>query len=257
MFENTQFTFNGVHSSVHNCFIGNLGNSSDKASYSIGGISITEESFDGQDKPFFYGKHLSPMTIKFSIFSENEWTYEKRFAVSSWLLEESYKPLISDDKSTVVYNCICLDSPQKIMIGNIMRGIELTFRCDSPYPYLPEVVSTYIVTTPQIITIDTRVSNYKKKYKDFEIEFTLSGSNTGISIKNTTDANRDLTFTGLNTLETIYINNRRKEILSSTTLERGSKSNFNWLRLLPNAINSITITGACSITFRYKLPILI
>lgn len=256
MFSKSGFTFNGISSDTYNCFIGTLGSSGDE-SFGVGGIELIEED-TGNEIRDFYKVQRTPLTFSLTIMSEDEWTLEKRKTIASWLLQDSYKPLISDDEPTVIYDCICIDSPQKILIGNTMHGIDLTFRCNSPYGHLEEVVSEYTVTsTPLSITIDTTLSNYDQYITEVEIEFTLTGSNTDISIKNVSDSNKTLTFEDLTALETVYINNgKRKEILSSLDLERSSNSNLLWFRLVPNTVNEITITGECNIEFRYKLPVI-
>lgn len=257
MFLKTGFTYNGIHSDTYNCILASFGTNNEDTPFGFGGQSILEETINGENEPLLYGIHRNPLTITLTLYSADVWTKAKRMQVASWLLEKTYKPLISDDDTSIVYYCMCVDSPKKIMYGNEIRGIELTFRCNSAYAYTATTTLIDTVTGSKTITIDTRTSNYKEPYKDLEIEFTLVGANTALSIVNTTDANRTLSFSGLTALETIYINQKKKQILSSLGLERVSKSNLTWLRLMPNVVNSLTVTGSCSITFRYKLPLIL
>ena len=76
-----------------------------------------------------------------------------------------------------------------------------------------------------------------------------------MSIRNNTDNNNIMTFTGLNAGETIYVNNQREEIISSTGLNRNNNFNFNWFKLTEDYYNSITITGTGTVTFKLEFPI--
>ena len=89
-----------------------------------------------------------------------------------------------------------------------------------------------------------------------EVEFELIDTATGITLKNLTDGGREFVFSTLNTTETVYVNNQRKQIISDTNLYRYSKFNKNWFRLV-YGINQIRVTGKCILKVRSQFPIII
>ena len=259
MFYCTGFTFNGTHSNTYNVILANGGGGETSAPLGIGGLGVIEDKITRIDRPLFLGIDRNVMAFDFSIY-KNDGTYfseSELKALSTWLLQKTYKPLISDGYPNTIYKVI-FTKLEKIIVGNMPIGVSLTAKCDAPYPYLAEQTQVITHDSDAVLnfTVDTRPSNYSDYYWDWEIEIELMGANTGFTIVNTSDSNRNMVFTGLTALEKIYINNKRKEITSSLSLNRFPNFNLKWLRLVPNTNNALTLTGRSKITVRYSLPIL-
>jgi len=260
MFKSCNFTFDGELSTSYNVLLVDDLKSSKTKSFDFGlsNTSIIEESIPRKEIPYFLGIDTSPIKMDILIIKDDNTEFSKTelFNLKKWLMKRTYSKFISNDDMDIYYNVI-FTNPEKVLIGGNKVALSFTMRMDAPYGYITEVVSSHTVTTSSSTTITTALSNYDKNYSNIEIEFTTATGVSDISIENTSDDGRITTFTGLDAGETIYINNKRKELLSDTGLNRFSNFNLTWFRLLPNQINNITITGSCDITFRYSLPILI
>jgi hypothetical protein len=128
----------------------------------------------------------------------------------------------------------------------------------TPFAYTVTQQEFYeIDQTDNIIELENR-SNINNYYYYPIFEFTLTGDSTDVIFRNLSDGGRELTFTGLNQGETIYIDNMRGEIISSTGLPRLSKCNRKWFRLT-TGVNRIQIitngTGGINLTTEMKFPI--
>jgi hypothetical protein len=91
------------------------------------------------------------------------------------------------------------------------------------------------------------------QYYQPEIEITVN-SGTSVSFTNTTDDNRVTSFSGLTTGEVLYVNNEKKQLISSTSNYRYDGFNKNWLRLV-QGVNTISVTGNATIMFRTQFPV--
>ncbi|CAH0122563.1 hypothetical protein PAE9249_05135 [Paenibacillus sp. CECT 9249] len=76
--------------------------------------------------------------------------------------------------------------------------------------------------------------------------------NGDVSIVNTSDGNREFTFTGLVDEETVYVNNEREHIETSLTAKyRYSHFNDQYLDF-PPGVNLLRVRGNAKIQFRYE-----
>jgi hypothetical protein len=75
-----------------------------------------------------------------------------------------------------------------------------------------------------------------------KIDFTTSSTTTSFSIKNINDNDRLFSFTGISGNENLIIDNDRKIISSSTSLNRLQKFNLNWFRL-KTGFNNLVVNG--------------
>jgi phage-related protein len=137
--------------------------------------------------------------------------------------------------------------------------IEIEFRCrdafgwTAPTEYVFDL-SDNVGSTPTTIQVEN-MSNVGLDYYYPIIEFTLQSTETGASIKNMSDGGRICSFSALSTGETIYIDNQKKIITSSTNNYRFDKWNKVWFRLV-KGVNNIQVTGKCNITFTAQYPII-
>lgn len=251
----TGFTFNGQHSDSFGVKL--TSSNSSTVPFSVGGYEVLEDKILRVDKTLFLGtdKKILEFDIEIHKLSADVLSETELRNLSTWLFQKTYKPLISDQYPNVIYNVI-FNGLEKIIVGNAPRGLKLHVKCDSPYPYLAQQTQNITVgESTTTFTIDTTASNFKDYYKNIEFQFALGGATTSISLKNAT-TNKTMSFTSLTPSETLYINNGRKEITSSTSNNRFPNFNFVWLDLKPSTVNTFEATGQSDLTVKYSLPIL-
>jgi len=227
----------------------------------MGSKSMIKTKIPNKDIPYFYGvdKEVISFTLQFSLDdeSDDEWTPEKTYEISKWLLHDTYKSFQSHDDLGKYYYVICINGENIYKVNN--KGyIELTFESNAPYAFSPIYLNEYdleLNTTTDIIQIENK-SNINDDYYYPTIEIELKGTSTNFSLKNLSDGGREFAFSDLQTNETISVDNQNKYIISDVpSVYRFSKFNGNWFRLL-YGINQIEITGECFITVRTQFPII-
>jgi len=256
MFTNTTFQFDNRKATDFGLYIVNLDTSTKNAPYAVE-REINEEKVRNNPIPFFFGLNEQPLYFKVTLFREEEWDYDTRVEITQWLFQDEYKSFISTDHNGIIYNCIAIDRPEKILIGNIPRMIELNFRCDAPWAWSPVLSTNYDLsnnTTTQIITMVNRSNIVKYHYPEIWIQSLDGGT---ISLKNYSDGGREFKFDNLQVNEIVYINNQLKQIETDvSSIYRLKDFNRNWLRL-NYGINNIVVTGKCLIKTQMQYPIAI
>ena len=263
MFSACEFQYDGKSSSSFELKIVSFSSRGSGGGAELIGIplQIEETKIKGNAQPFFFGTQIDgklEFTIQIAYMPENTKTQTENVitqhmmgSISKWLFKREYKEfkIIDEDHSNLIYNCI-FQNPRRIEIGNGLYGFEIDGVCDRPWGIRRQTITK---TVSGSLTFNLKNLGYAPEYNYPEIEFTTSLAN--MSIRNNTDNNSTMTFTGLNGGETIYVNNQREEIISSTGLNRNSNFNFNWFKLTEDYYNSITITGTGTVTFRLEFPI--
>jgi len=255
LFENTGFSYDGIDSSNFGIYLVNLSTGSRNVPVGVS-RSIIEDKIPTKAEPYFYHLEYEPLRFLVTLVRTAEWTKANRLDIVEWLFQTSYKPFISDDDEDIIYNCIAVDSPQKILVGNIQRMIELTFQCDAPWAWTDFEEEYYDLTTNPTSTVIEmeNLSNIVEWYEP-EIEIIKRNGAGTITLTNAADGNKILELEDLLNNEEIYINNRLKQI-SSNEPDRYPLNHFNrnWLRLAKGE-NDITVVGECEINTRMKYPI--
>lgn len=258
MFKALEFQYDGKSSNDFGLKIVNFSGGGGVGTDNIGiPLSIEEQKIKRNPKPFFYGVEVTPklsFKIQLAYLPSNGLDgsllpRQTLGAISKWLFKREYKEfkIIDTDYSNIIYNCM-FQNPKQIEVGNSPYGLELDVICDRPYGFRRQTITKVVNTS---LTFNIQNIGFDNDFIYPEIEFTTSGS---ISIKNNTD-NNTFTFTGLGVNETVYVNNQRQEIISSTGLNRNSNFNFKWFRLTPDYYNNITITGTGTVIFRIEFPL--
>jgi len=257
LFTNTTFQFDSKKSTDFNLYLVNLETGVKNVPYSVE-REINEEKIRNNSIPYFFGINEQPLYFKVTLFREEEWDYDTRIEITRWLFQDEYKPFISTDNNSIIYNCIIVDRPEKLLIGNITRMIELNFRCDAPWAWSPSFSTTYDLsdnTTTKTLQFENRSNIVKYCYPEIWIQSLDGGA---ISLKNYSDGGREFKFNNLQINETIYVNNQLKQI--ETDIPNIYRlSDFvgrNWLRL-NYGINQIVVTGKCLIKTQMQYPIAI
>lgn len=206
--------------------------------------------------PYFFGtqQQLPTITLTFSTLANNM-TSNKLKEIASWLFQSEYKEFYSEDNPDKIYYLMAVNEINFQTNGNNEGYLEVQFK--SKYPYaltLPETVEIDLSsnTTSTTIKIENRCNAYKYYYP--EIEFTTVTPTTSVTFTNTSDSNRLTSFTGLTVGETVYVDNQKKQIISSLSNYLYDDFNKNWLRLIQGD-NKITVVGKCTLTFRMQFPV--
>jgi len=225
-------------------------------------LQIEDEKIKRNPKPFFYGVETTPnLTFKLQLgyIPDNGRGQHQNYlnrgelgTIIKWLAKREYKEfkILDSDYSNIVYKCMFQNFKQ-IEIGNFPYAIEVDVICDRPYGYRKQTIVKQVSGSN---TFNLQNLGFDNNYILPEIEITNGNITPNVTITNITDSNNAFTFTGLDNNEVVYVNNQRQEIISSTGLNRNSLFNFNWFRLTPDYYNSISVTGTCSVTFRFEFP---
>jgi len=254
---NMNFIFDNISSEDMGLYIVRIGNSGEISSPFIPAQNIIETKLYKKHTPLFHRIEKQPLEFEITCsLLEGEFTPEKKMELSRWLCKETYCEFISQDNPNLIYEVIMTNQSDLLTFGNLQGYFTIQFRANSPWGYSPVYQNNFDlseITIPTVITINSYSNAVEYLYP--EIEFTLSGTNTGISLKNLSNAGETSTFINLTVGEKIYINNERKQIISDLGLYRLGNFNKKWFRLV-YGINRIEITGKCTISFRYRFPLL-
>lgn len=260
MFTNTTFQFDGKKSTDildKHLLLVNLDTGGKHAPFGTE-REINEEYVRNNPIPYFFGIDEKPLYFRVTIAKEDglELTYEDRIKIVRWLFHDEYKPFMSTDNIDVVFECLLIERPEKILYGNIPRLIELNFRCNAPWAWSPLITTNYDLsdnTTTQIITMTNGSNVEKYNYPEIWIKSLDGGT---VSLVNNSDGGRQFTFANLQVNETIYVNNRLKHIETDipNTYRLKDFIGRNWLRL-GYGTNKIGVTGKCLIKTQMKYPI--
>lgn len=259
MFNSTGFTFDGIHSDDFGLQIADFSSGTQNENFGID-RRIVETTAGMNAIPAFHGLEERPFEFSLTLMSEKELTKEDLIEIHKWLSKKNYKLFKTDDYEDIYYNVIAVGRMSKVMIGNLVYGIEVDFRCDSPYAWKILENVEYEVDEMDEIVMEN-ISNLDGYfYPEIVFELLQSGDSEQarkFEIFNLTDdPSRAFQFAGLFEFEEIYVNNRNYRIVSNAESKPYRISNFNknWLRLLPGE-NTILATTKAKITLIRKFPI--
>lgn len=254
MFTNTIFEFDGEKSTDYGLILASLDISMKNVPFGIE-REIIEDKPSKTSIPYFFGIDKKPLYFTTTLVSEENLNYETRINIVRWLFKDEYKPFISTDHPDIIFNCIVVEKPEKILIGNIPRVIELTFKCDAPWAWTPFITNHYDLSnnsTYQIITMENRSNIEKYNYPELWIKSLDGGT---ISLQNNSDNGRIFKFENLQENEIIYIDNKLRQVETNiSSIYRLKNFNRNWLRLI-YGINQIEVVGKCLIIMRTRYEI--
>lgn len=184
----------------------------------------------------------APPTCEFSVLSQTEIDSTMRRKILSWLVgRKQFKPLrfIGGDNDGYTYYCV-FTSAKTIWVGGQCHGFRLTAQLDSQYARgTPTYVEIETAGT-HTVTIHNK-SDIVDGYTYPVVEFT-GGSVDIVNI--TDDPNRSFSFSGIDSDETITVDNEVKHISSSTgEIRLGNFTSKKWLRLRPG-MNTLRIVSS-------------
>lgn len=219
---------------------------------------ILEEQIYKVHTPYFFRVKKKPLEFKIicSLSDGGDFTPEKKMQIAHWLVHEEYKEFISEDNPNIIYNVMIINQADFMSYGTFQGYFEIQFRCDAPWGYSATYLENFDLSEITIPTI-IEIKNYSNcvKYLYPEIEFTLSGTNAGLTLINLSNAGEQFIFTNLSVGEKIYTSNEHKQIISDLGLYRLGNFNRKWFRLV-YGVNRIQVTGKCLLSFRYRFPLL-
>jgi phage-related protein len=190
------------------------------------------------------------MNLAFSTLTNNM-TASKLKTLATWLFQEDYKSFYTADNPDKIFYLFASNQVDFMTNGADEGYFEVQFKSKFPYALTTSATPTSTITGSGTIVINN-LSNAFQYYQP-EIEITVN-SGTSVSFTNTTDDNRVTSFSGLTTGEVLYVNNEKKQLISSTSNYRYDGFNKNWLRLV-QGVNTISVTGNATIMFRTQFPV--
>lgn len=201
-------------------------------------------------KFYNYGKTQSePLTFQLKIMKLDNLPLD-RFEVdeiTAWLTYPNKNKrlfLLQKDLYDTYYNCD-ITQINNVEIGNQIFGLTLTCECDSPYAWQCEKVYNFgSITSPTIFNFNNRSADFNGLFPTFTFQTSIVGNS--FYIKNITNNNNTMSFTGLNANETITIDCDRQIITSSTGVRRAETFNGTFMRLLRGS-NQLEIGGNLTI----------
>jgi phage-related protein len=217
---------------------------------------ILDEYPSRAESPYFYRTKMQQLTFTLTFAPlEDAFDKDKLYQIGNWLFQNTYKPFISDDNTDKILYCMATSKVDFITNGLNEGYIDVEFKCKYPYAFLPTSIQAFNLST-NTTTTNIQLGNFSNvnDYYYPEIEITLVDTATSVSLMNLSDGGRITALTGLSTGETIYINNSKKQLISSTGLYKFDSFNLNWLRLVTGQ-NTIQVTGKCIINVRCNFPV--
>lgn len=190
------------------------------------------------------------INLAFSTLSNNM-NAAKLKSLATWLFKDDYKAFYTEDNPDKIFYLFASNQVDFMTNGADEGYFEVQFKSKFPYALTRSATPTYSINGTGSISI-TNDSNVFEYYYP-EIEITVN-SGTSVTFTNTSDNSRVSSFTGLSVGETLYINNEKKQLISSTGNYRYSGFNKNWLRLAQGS-NTINVVGDVSIQFRTQFPV--
>jgi phage-related protein len=235
-----------------------------------GSKNIISEKNPFRDTPYFYRTELDLMKFSITLAPlDGTWIETTKFNLFKWLGNRTYKAFQSSDDLSKMCYCICTNPKEIYSVGiNGQFYLTLEFVASSPYWFSMPEISTYdlsdIGSTPTTITMENR-SNVPNVYGEYcyypEVWVDLKSTCTGFSFTNLSNGGLQHGFSGLTALESLYINNDKKQIISSIseTTYRLNKMlySYQWFKLI-YGVNQIQVTlnsGGIVIQTRMQYPL--
>lgn len=248
----TNFYFNGRSNEIYGLYLVRTSNNMIASPY-VPAREIKEDFPFNARQPFHYGAQNQPQIIVLTFSTlTNDLTPEKLTTIASWLFQDDYKEFYSEDNPEKIYYLMATgETPAITSIGN--EGyLEVRFRSKFPYALTAQTTPTYEISGTGAVEFDDALCNvYEYFYPIMEI--TVSSTPTTITFLDVAHS-RTTSFGGLTVGEVIYVDNNKKQIISSLGNYLYDDFNKNWLRLV-YGWNYFTVTGNCTITFRIQYPV--
>lgn len=221
------------------------------------GRTILSTKIKGNYKDYFQGIELESPTLELSFAFPEPWNRQKLRTIARWLTQDYFQPLIFSNEPEKIYYTLMVGKPEIIHNGSA-GYINLQMKMDSPYTYSPEITSTTYDFAYDPSGVNFTFINKSDLPLYPKIYITKVGAGD-VSIMNTTNNNLEMKFTGLANNETVFVDCLNEIILSDLTdvYRYDNLVDGTYLYMLPtsfnsNGFNTLNITGACRLKFKYK-----
>lgn len=263
-FTNLGFTFDGRQSEEFPIYIVKI--DSGMFSTEIGGEkSMQYSKVPYRDNIYYYRTDLSNMTFSITISPLEElWTEELKFELFRWLGSRQPKEFKTTDFMGKLCYCICTNALE-IVTNGIQQGyMTLNFEattCSWLADIMRVVCDLSDITTPTFINppIENKTNVMHPLYNDYiylpKLNIDMKGA-TSITLTNYSLNGETFGFTGLQSNESLEIDNDLKKIKSSTGLSRINNmiNNHCWFKLA-YGVNQILVSSPCILEFIMQPPI--
>lgn len=213
--------------------------------------NIKELVTPSRNKPHFEYLQRDPLTLTVSFLFGNGWDDDLIDDVIRWLGTDNYEPLEFEDDLSHIYYAVPTTGLDLIHNGLKEGHMNLTFRCDSPFSYSPQIQTHWYdnsnSTSPLIIQLENK--GHIDCFPEIDIVKVGAGD---ISIVNLSNAGQEFKFTTLSDAEEVYTDNENEIITSSLNVYRYDNFNDNYL-YLKYGVNTLQLTGSCKLRFSYQL----
>lgn len=259
-FNSLHFEFDGRKSTEFPIYIVQI--NSGMSETPIGGSKqMNYDKVPYSDDIYYYNTELSNMTFSIVISPlDKVWTEDLKYQLFGWLGSRQPKIFKTSDFMGKLCYCICTNPLNLVTNSNNQGYIELEFEATTPY-WLSDIITIQNdltnISIPYIFNIDSVFNIRDPKTNQFyyypTLEFELVGTSTSFTIQNLSDGGRITSFTGLNTLEYINVDNKMRQIESSTGNYRLQNFNKNWFRLVRGR-NILKISEKCKYKITCQYP---
>jgi len=265
-FVSTEFSYAGKKSSdlPIKVYLVQIGNTTIETPVS-GSKSMEYDEVAFSDKITYKKTKMDLMQFKIIISPlDKEWTDNLRYEVFGWLGSRTPQEFrSSDNEGKLVYGIFTNAISLKI-INKTQGYVELDFQATTPY-WLTEVLESEVIdcttaspSTPITFNVNNLSNVIHPKY-DWDcfyfpkIYIDLKNNATNFKLINTSDGNRETSFTNLTANEILFIDNDLEKIETQSGALVLSKFNENFFRLVKGN-NIIQCYYPCLIQFVCQFP---
>lgn len=249
-FLSENFSLNGISSDIMGVILITF---DDDVLRDFGNIYKQDLSIDGNlnNKPFYSnsitdGEYitLNLLLVEKDNVTPLKWTKESISMISNWVISENFQPFVSEDNLDIVYYLKCTNINKKFT--NDMTGyLECTFKLFNNTAYYKSNIVFNVNGFREVDITNVGNSDYKPIIKVTN----NSNSDARLSLNNT-----ELILDGLNSNDTIIIDNKMKTVCGLDGRNRLSCCNRKWLSLR-QGVNTLQVNGNCSIEVISEFPI--
>ena len=261
MFVSTEFTFDGQKGSDYGLKLVKLENSMFEQVFGYN-RDVIFERIPGRRNSIFYNQNYEPLAFKIILSRIHDNPENTKFddgyrrRLVKWLFKNDFRDFVSIDNPSIVYKIMFVQENKRFNNGVEQGWIELNAFSMYSHAFSPITITNYDfsdLSSPETFEYENH-SNVEDYYYP-EIQFELKGVAVSFELKNLSDAGRVFKFTGLQTGESIYVDNENKLIETSVPgVYRLDKFNGNYLRFI-YGVNQMQISTPCLLQIRSQFPI--
>ena len=261
-FMNLGFSFDGLSGADLGYYIVNM----DSGSNRLGLSKQIEEEDNNHSTKTFYGVKLGEFTFTINIvkmppnhssYTILEMTEDDINFINNWLLKpKTYKVFSSDQNRDIYYYAMFTDMDET-RIGT--KGyLTLTMRLNAGFAYSSVIHHENVITSGELRDIQIATKSSVDEFVYPDINLIIEKENSNITIINET-IGESMELTNLPIGTYICYNEDMKHIdcIENPTLNMRLHFNGEWLRLLGNSVNNISVIGDCKIDIYFQNKIAI